>query len=279
MGSFSQYMVAKKAAREVKVILTGHGGDEFFAGYPVFKSIYGRKNVFKLLLSSTPRELMYFVYFSMLPLFRKELRYFLPCIYSLRSLGDILRRDFFDELEEHSQFFEEPDKLRNRSASPYEQLFLTYLTYYLPALFIVEDKISMAFSLESRTPLCDNDMLDFALGIPLLDKLRGYELKHIPRKSMQGKLPDFIYKLPKRGFPTPLHRWFKKDLRDYVKGFIMDNISWIDMFRRESVERMISDYQGSIFEMPHDEIRAHRIWILLNLAIYFRNQKNRYQRR
>jgi asparagine synthase (glutamine-hydrolysing) len=122
-------------------------------------------------------------------------------------------------------------------------------------------------------------MLDFALGIPLSDKLRGYELKHIPRKAMKGKLPDFIYNLPKRGFPTPLHRWFKKELKDYVKSFILDAISRIDMIRREAVERMISDYQRSIFELPHDEIRAHKIWILLNLVIYFKNQKNRYQRR
>jgi asparagine synthase (glutamine-hydrolysing) len=73
MGSFSQYMVAKRAAQEVKVIMTGHGGDEFFAGYPVFKAVYGKGNIFKLFHSSSLREMMFFVYFSLFPLIKKEL--------------------------------------------------------------------------------------------------------------------------------------------------------------------------------------------------------------
>jgi len=279
MGSFSQYMVAKKAAREVKVILTGHGGDEFFAGYPVFKAIYGRGNVIKLLLSSTPRELMYFAYFSLLPLFTKELRYFLPNIFSKDSLRTDLQEDFHHELLRRANILEEPEKLRAGSSNQYEQLFLTYLKFYLPALFVVEDKISMAFSLESRTPLCDNEMLDLALRIPLSEKLKGYELKHIPRSAMRAKLPEFIYELPKRGFPTPLRFWFRKELKDYIRDFILDNFAELNViFRRSAVERMIADYQNAFIATPYDEIKSHRLWMLLNLIIYFKNQKSRYHR-
>ncbi len=279
MGSFSQYMVAREAAREVKVILTGHGGDEFYAGYPVFKAIYGRQNILKLLLSSSPREMMFFVYFSLLPIIREELRYFMPNIFSLNSLGSVLKSDFHGELMERTRILEEPEKLRAHSSTPYEQLFLTYLKFYLPALFVVEDKISMAFSLESRTPLCDNEMLDLALRIPLSEKLRGYELKHIPRRAMRGKLPEFVYSLPKRGFPTPLRIWFRKETKDHLRGFILDNVSELTaFFRRPVVERMIRDYQESLFSTPYDEIKAHRLWILLNLVVYFKNQKIRYRR-
>jgi asparagine synthase (glutamine-hydrolysing) len=278
MGSFSQYMVAKRAAQEVKVIMTGHGGDEFFAGYPVFKAVYGKGNIFKLILSSSLREMMFFVYFSLFPLIREELRYFLPNIYPLTFLRRIMREDFFHQLKEHSDILAEPQRLEDQSSNEYERLFLTYLRYYLPALFIVEDKISMAFSLESRTPLCDNDLLELALRIPLTEKLRGYELKHIPRESMRGKLPDFIYRLPKRGFPTPLLLWFKRELKEYVRSFILDNFVWLEFFQRKEVERLIFSYQNSPFKTPYDEIKAHRIWILFNLIIYFRNQKQRYQR-
>ena len=200
MGSFSQYMVARRASQDVKVIMTGHGGDEFFAGYPVFKAIYGRQNILKLFLSSSPREMMYFVYFSMLPMIRKGLRYFLPNIFSQKSLKTVLTDDFHAELMKRANFMEEPEKLRTEASSPYEHLFLTYLKFYLPALFVVEDKISMAFSLESRTPLCDNEMLEFALRIPLSEKLKGYELKYIPRNAMRGKLPEFIYGCRKEAF-------------------------------------------------------------------------------
>ena len=279
MGSFSQYMVARRASQDVKVIMTGHGGDEFFAGYPVFKAIYGRQNILKLFLSSSPREMMFFVYFSLFPMMREGLRYFMPNIFSKQILKTVLMEDFHDELMQQTNIMEEPEKLRAETSDPYEHLFLTYLRFYLPALFVVEDKISMAFSLESRTPLCDNEMLDLALRIPLSEKLRGYELKHIPRSAMRGKLPEFVYALPKRGFPTPLRIWFRKELKDYIRGFILDNFAELDiMFRRSAVERMIASYQHAVIATPYDEIKAHRLWMLLNLIIYFKNQKNRYRR-
>ena len=279
MGSFSQYMVAMRASQNVKVILTGHGGDEFYAGYPVFKAIYGRKNILKLFLSSSPREMMFFVYFSLLPMMREGLRYFLPNIFSKKSLKTVLKEDFYAELMQRTNIMEEPEKLRAETSSPYEHLFLTYLKFYLPALFVVEDKISMAFSLESRTPLCDNEMLEFALRIPLSEKLKGYELKHIPRSAMRGKLPEFVYALPKRGFPTPLRIWFRKELKGFIRGFILDNFTELaGIFRRTAVENMIASYQNAFITTPYDEIRAHRLWMLLNLIIYFKNQKNRYLR-
>jgi asparagine synthase (glutamine-hydrolysing) len=278
MGSFSQYMVARRASRDVKVIMTGHGGDEFYAGYPVFKAIFGRQNILKLFLSSSPREMMFFVYFSLFPMIREGLRYFLPNIFSKGSLKTVLMEDFHDELMQQANIMGEPEKLRVETSSQYEHLFLTYLRFYLPALFVVEDKISMAFSLESRTPLCDNEMLEFALQIPLSEKLKGYELKHIPRSAMRGILPEFVYALPKRGFPTPLRIWFKKELKDFIRDFILDNFAELGtMFRRPVVERMITSYQSAFIATPFDEIRAHRLWMLLNLIVYFKNQKNRYR--
>ena len=278
MGAFSQYMVAKTAAQEVKVILTGHGGDEFFAGYPVFKAIYGKQNIPRFILNSSLREMMFAAYFALYPKIRKEAGYFMPNIYSLKEMEELLTFDFCKQLLQGSDIFHEPETLKNISHDEYQCLTLTYLKFYLPSLFVVEDKISMAFSLESRTPLCDNEMLNFALSIPLSKKLIGYELKHIPRRAMQGRLPEFVYNLPKRGFPTPLRYWFKKELKEYVRGFILDNISFAAMFNRREVERIIQRYQDSVISTPLDEIAAHKIWIILNLIVYFKNQKRRYAR-
>ncbi len=278
MGSFSQYMVAKHASKEVKVILTGHGGDEFFAGYPVFKAIYGKENIYKLILHSSPRELMFAIYFTLFPLIRKEAGYFLPNIYSIKSLQHILDTEFADSLTRETNALQELDVLKSRCNDEYEHLTLTYLRYYLPALFTVEDKISMAFSLESRTPLCDNEILDFALSIPLSMKLLKQELKHIPRTAMRNKLPDFVFNLPKRGFPTPLGLWFKKDLKVFIKEYILDNLVYLDMFNAQTVEKIIFSCIDSRINTPLDEIKAHKVWILLNLIVYFKNQKRRYRR-
>ena len=93
---------------------------------------------------------------------------------------------------------------------------------------------------------------------------------------MKGRLPDFIYNLPKRGFPTPLRYWFKKELKDYIRDFIFDNLSFVPMFKKEEVKRIVYNYQNRKLPTPVDEISAHKIWIILNLIIYFKNQKTRY---
>jgi asparagine synthase (glutamine-hydrolysing) len=277
MGSFSQYMVAKIAAKDVKVILTGHGGDEFFAGYPVFKAIYGKKNALNLIQNSSLRELTFAFYFIIYPILRKEAAYFLPNIYPIGSLKELLVPGFQDLLKETNALKELKD-LKEKCSDEYERLTMTYLKYYLPALFTVEDKISMAFSLESRTPLCDNEMLDFALSLPLSLKLFKYELKHIPRTAMKDKLPSFIFKLPKRGFPTPLRLWFKKDLKKFIQEYILDNIACLSMFNEHMVKKIVFAYTNSKISTPFDEIIAHRVWVLLNLIVYFINQKRRYIR-
>ncbi len=273
MGSFSQYMVAQEAAKDVKVILTGHGGDEFFAGYPVFKAIFGRNQPLRLLAKSSWRELLYSVYFLVMPLAKKELNYFLPNIFSLHSLGKLM----MPEYQKGQDVFLELDLLQKSCNDDYQRLFLTYLRYYLPALFVVEDKISMAFSLESRTPLCDNSMLDLALTLSLAQKMEGLELKHIPKKAMRNNLPEFIFSLPKRGFPTPLLLWFKKELRQYIRSYILDNMDCLPMFDKKYVEKTIISYQNTKFVTPFTELAAHKLWMMLNLIIYFKHQNARYR--
>lgn len=276
MGSFSQYMVAKRAARDVKVMLTGHGGDELFAGYPVFKAIFGKKHFIKLLFNSSFRELLYFLYFTFYPKFVKEAGYFFPSIFSEKNFPKLLELDFYRKYIKNRDILSELKKMETECNDDYQRLTLTYIKFFLPALFIVEDKISMAFSLESRTPLCDNEMLDFALSLPLETKLHGYELKHVPRNAMRQILPESIFRLPKRGFPTPLRRWFKGEIKSYIRNYILDHHHYMDMFNFKYIEKILDGFQNSKINTPFDEISAYRIWILLNLAVYFKNQRQRY---
>lgn len=95
---------------------------------------------------------------------------------------------------------------------------------------------------------------------------------------MRNKLPDFVFNLPKRGFPTPLGLWFKKDLKVFIKEYILDNLVYLDMFNAQTVEKIIFSCIDSRINTPLDEIKAHKVWILLNLIVYFKNQKRRYRR-
>lgn len=277
MGAFSQYMVAKRASEDVKVILTGHGGDEFFAGYPVFRTVFGKSNPLKLIGNASPREMVISLYFLLLPILKKELRYFLPNIYSFKSLKKLLSIDIKSQIPSIKDCFQQLEALTTDRTNDYRRLTLTYLRLYLPALFVVEDKISMAFSMESRTPLCDNEMLDLALSIPLSKKLRNLELKHIPRNAMRQNLPEFLFNLPKRGFPTPLSLWFSRELKSYIKEFILDSSSNIHFFNTKYIENLLNNLDSLQYKTPYKEIIAHQIWMIINLILYLNNQNRRYQ--
>jgi asparagine synthase (glutamine-hydrolysing) len=134
----------------------------------------------------------------------------------------------------------------------------------------------MAHSLESRTPLCDDELLDFALSIPLQTKLTNFELKHIPRTAMKGRLPSLIYTLPKRGFPTPLAHWFKNELKTFIREFILDNVEFAPFLCKRETEKIIDNHCNQKLTTPLSEFSAHKVWILLNLVVYMRNQKRRY---
>ena len=85
------------------------------------------------------------------------------------------------------------------------------MKWYLPALLQVEDRTSMAFSLESRAPLLDYRLVEHAARVPGVLKLKNLEMKHIFREAVKDLLPPSIYKrTDKMGMPTPISRWFTR---------------------------------------------------------------------
>ena len=89
-----------------------------------------------------------------------------------------------------------------------------YLQAYLNGLLVVEDKISMAHSLESRTPFLDNEMLKLSFSIPQSLKLYNGNLKAIVKEGGKDWLPEILYNEPNRGFPTPLNKWLRGPLKN-----------------------------------------------------------------
>lgn len=282
MGSFSQYIVAKEVSRKYKVILTGHGGDELFAGYPVFKLPHllqqkreGR--LFRSLLDVRKNEWPHLVYFMLGRIRGGRASCSLPVIFPEKMLREGLQSDVYDRLHGIR-----PDGPMNafpaEGADSYQRLMTLYLRTYLPGLFVVEDKISMAHSLESRTPLCDNELVDTALSIPLAVKLHADVLKAIPKKAMQGVLPEILYQQPKRGFPTPLSHWLRGELKEWMKERLLDLSSPLcALFRPQFLERLVNNYLGSCRKhvRPLDEIQTHRIWALLSLEAWLRQTRDR----
>ena len=164
------------------------------------------------------------------------------------------------------------------AADAYRDILLTYLQVYLPGLLIVEDKISMAHSLEARTPFLDNALVDLSLSIPGEVKLHHGMLKAIVKEAARSVLPAELFVMPKRGFPTPLARWLRGPLAGWMRERLTrPDTSLTRLFRIEYLERTCSSYLGSWRRAwrPLDELQTHRMWMLLSLESWLRQYQER----
>ena len=93
------------------------------------------------------------------------------------------------------------------------------MKWYLPALLHVEDRTSMAFSLESRAPLLDYRLVEHAATVPGALKLKNLEMKHVFREAVRDLLPPVVYnRTDKKGMPTPISIWFRGSLAGWVRS-------------------------------------------------------------
>jgi len=274
----SQYVVSKLVSQHVKVVLTGHAGDELFAGYPVYKVAYFkdlvRKNPLTILRffsffawSEMPRSL----YFMFFPFFDKEVRHGLFILFNKRQRRKLLSGSFYSKVQNKDTTSVLKQFHRNDITSSADKVQYLYLKTYLPSLLVCEDKMGMAHSIEARIPFCDNEMVDFANSIPLNFKLHHHELKHIIKQSMKRDLPSLHYHQPKKGYPTPFSLWIRKDLRKYVYSVLLDERTKNrNIFNLEYVKRILDIHCDAKSDGLRDLVNAARIWSILNVELWCR---------
>jgi len=272
MGAFSQYMVARKVAGRFKVILTGHGGDELFAGYPIFK-LCRLSTLLHLKRSELP-HVAYFILSLLRRLFQPEFGRFLPVLWSRRMQERLLGRTRLK-----TRPWEALARLQASRRGIYAQIDATYRYEYLPNLLVVEDKISMAHSIESRTPFLDNEMAALSRRIAIDAKLAHGTLKAIVRSHARNRLPRIYFSQPKRGFPTPLRRWLRGECHGFLVARLLGQESALSQIMvRAEIEKEVARYTKSWFRhiRPLDEIQSYRMWQLLSLESWLRLWKQRY---
>jgi len=281
-GLFPQYMVSKLASEHVKVVLGGQGGDEIFGGYARYSVAYLEQclkgAIFEsqeegqhvVTLSSIVESLpMLKQYFPMIRnQFKKGLfgemddRYF-RLINRAPNLGNYYSDDLLQSRDEES--------IKNKFASifnrPDSPSYFNKMTYFdmktlLPALFHVEDRVSMSVSLESRVPLCDYRLVQLAASIPPTMKYSGGKTKYMLIQAIKGLLPEPIEKRKdKMGFPTPLNEWTNGPLRDYVLDILKSQKA------RERGLYKVEKIEKQILESPKF---SRDLWGLLNVEMWHR---------
>ena len=236
-GSFPQFMVSKLAAEHVKVVLGGQGGDEIFGGYARYLIAYFEQCI-KAALDGTYRDGNYVVTIESIVPNLGLLREYKPMI------TEFWRQDLFGPLDERylrlidrsSDMVDEVDwsaldrervledfrAIFNNRENVRKEAYFDSMTHFdfkclLPALLHVEDRMSMAHGLESRVPLLDHPLVEFAATLPADVKFEGGQTKHLLKTACAGVLPaPLLDRRDKMGFPVPLKEWFTGELRDMV---------------------------------------------------------------
>ncbi len=226
------YMVSKLAAQYGKVVLSGDGGDELFAGYD--KYAVERKERNYDVLPAAVRKVLGSLGESLPDGIRG--RNFLRHI-SLAGPERALDATTLFRLEEMRNMFEEepfrllsagdPREPKIKALTQANGNWLSVMQYmdlknYLPLDILAKvDRMSMAHSLEVRVPLLDHKLVEFAATIPPELKMRGNTRKYIFKQAMRGMLPNEIIDRPKRGFAIPLGRWFRGGLGNFVRDLLL----------------------------------------------------------
>lgn len=234
-GAFPQYMTSQLAAQNVKVALSGLGGDEIFAGYARYLLAYFEQTI-KGAIEGTHHSAPYVVTpASIIPNLR-ALETYKPLIKKFWSKGlfESIDRRYLQLIDRSVELGDEIlwdeldlESVRERCRSEFDAgihqtAFLDKMCrfdmrYQLPALLHVEDRMSMAHSLESRLPFLDHPLIEFMTTVPAIVKFENGDLKHLLKYAFADTLPQAILsRRDKMGFPVPLNHWFRGPLRDYI---------------------------------------------------------------
>jgi asparagine synthase (glutamine-hydrolysing) len=270
------YLVSEFAARHVKVVLTGDGGDELFAGYQSFFDIQRQRPADRVPWPA--RKLLSFIA-DLLPY----------SAYGKNYLRMISRPTALDRYFEHgSPHFLLKSLLTPEWMPPADAAYLTrtlahcllpngadVLTQalYFEAtaqltgdMLVKVDRMSMANSLEVRCPMLDDRLATLAAEIPHAWKLRNGRGKDIFIQALGDRLPAELLQQPKRGFGVPLALWFRGSLR----SFLWDHLTSASFLNRGIVSPEFVRY----LLREHDRGRRnnyHHLWKLLMLELWFRD--------
>jgi asparagine synthase (glutamine-hydrolysing) len=281
-GLFPQFILARAARKEVKVVLGGQGGDEIFGGYARYVVAY-LEQALKGAIFETNEENEHIVslhsilpnlpalkqYTPMLQSFWREgafapmdVRYFQLID---RSVGTLeLYSDEFRATFDREGAFERFQKIFNH---PDTKSYFNKMTHFdmvssLPALLHVEDRVSMATSLESRVPLLDHRVVDLVTSMPAPLKFKGAEMKYALKRAVGDILPErILHRKDKMGFPVPLHLWARGKAQEFIKDTLLSShCRTRGIFDTASIEKLLYG------ELPF----GRRIWGLLNLELWHR---------
>ena len=292
-GSFPQFMVSQLAARHVKVVLGGQGGDEIFGGYARYLLAYFEQCI-KAALDGNYKNGNFVVTIESIVPNLGLLREYKPLMKEFwrEGLFNGLDDRYFRLVDRSTDMEEEIDwtlldkdrvfanflEIFNNKSNVRKEAYFDKMTHFdfkclLPALLQVEDRMSMAHGLESRVPLLDHPLIEFLATVPADVKFEGGRMKHLLKRAYADVLPSAIAdRRDKMGFPVPLKEWFSGELRGLVQ----------DTFRsRRARQRPFLNTEAVLANFESAGRFSRKVWGLLCLELWhqiFHDRAAHYRR-
>ncbi|MHB1131397.1 MAG: asparagine synthase (glutamine-hydrolyzing) [Chloroflexota bacterium] len=285
--AFGVYSVAQLASQHVKVVLGGDGGDEMFAGYDRYfgnrvLDLYWllpaplRHRFIEPLINRLPDNFGYnnrvqkLRWLATMSETKAGERYAQSA--SLLRFGPAHKEALYTDtlwravggLDSYAEIVRHFDA-GNASDPVDRMLFTDVRTRLADHLLMVVDRMTMAHSLEGRSPYVDQEVAAFAARIPAHLKLHGRRLKHIEREVAREFLPAALIKRSKQGFGFPLARWFRGELRPVLTNVLGDSRLVAEgYFRPEAIRTLLDEHVSG--RVDHN----YRLWLLFNLELWHR---------
>ena len=285
------YSLSKFVGERVKVVLGGLGGDELFAGYDIHKIIYPMARLHSKIpkwmkqLGSIKSQILFNIQNSTCPLSTDEFRRAMQMLLSVGNIEKfyLILRNCWDYDKKaykniYSQEYLSTLKSLRKTADYFAGLFektnsinalekVLYVEKHSKMVndyLLVEDRMSMANSIEQRVPFLDVDLVNFAQTIPVGIKIKNNQTKYILRRAMEKKLPKRILRKKKWGFAINPFLQFKKDLKHTAKRILTKEfIQEQGIFNYQYLKRIIDS-------KPSSQLRWHYnyLWIVVGFSIW-----------
>jgi asparagine synthase (glutamine-hydrolysing) len=268
------YYVSKLASRDVKVLISGEGADEAFAGYQNYRNLFWLETTKRTigplrrpagqgmrLLGQWLNSRVLSKYASLMD--AEFTDYYLsrtstPFRFFNQATCELYSANMADKASKTSSLEIARRYLRDKGSYNIleKMLYVDTKTWLPDVLLIKTDKMTMANSVELRVPFLDHKVMEFAAGLPRNQKVRGWKLKYLEKHALRGHVPAEILSRSKAGFPVPYASWLRNSLKEWVSETLLDRKTISrGYFKRSAIEKLIAlnsngqDYSKEIFSL------------------------------
>jgi asparagine synthase (glutamine-hydrolysing) len=277
------YLLSQFAAEHMKVVLSGDGGDELFAGYQTYQA-HKLVTFYDALPGFVKESVKAFAF--RLPVSHKYLSFDFKIKQFLKGVGVssevrfFLWRGAFSNAERHALLRPEV-RLELQNENAYEEiyryvrksgltkeleriLYLSMKLYLQDNNLVTVDRASMANGLEVRSPLLDRHVVDFVCRLPMEYKLNGLKTKYILKKVAEELLPRNVVYRKKKGFGVPLAKWLTGELREFM----------LDYLSQERIERQGIFHYPCVSQLINEQLTMKKdnrelLWTLLVFQTWY----------